>query len=44
MERLLKDKQMQENVRNRRDWYIKEYSWDTVAKRVIKVIKNSNGL
>lgn len=38
MERSLASQEMKENVRNKRNWYLKEYSWDTVAKRISKVI------
>lgn len=37
--RLLKDKSFSDNVRSRKDWYIREYSWDTVAKRILSAMK-----
>ena len=39
MERLLKDEKMKENVKAKRDYYLKEYSWDSVALRMKKVIE-----
>ena len=36
----LKNQTMKNIVRSRRDWYIEEYSWKTVAKRIADVIKN----
>lgn len=39
MFRLLKDKSFSDNVRARKDLYIHEYSWDTVAKRIIAAMK-----
>lgn len=38
MESLLADRRMANNVRERRDWYLKEYSWDTVASRMLGVL------
>ena len=35
---LLNDKKYRDNVNARRDFYLKEYSWDTVAKRIHEVI------
>ena len=35
---LLKNEKIKENVRNKKDYYVQEYSWDTVAKRIIKTI------
>lgn len=39
MFRLLKDKSFSDNVRSRKDRYIREYSWDTVAKRILSAMK-----
>lgn len=39
MFRLLKDKSFSDNVRSRKDWYIREYSWNTVAKRILAAMK-----
>ena len=39
MLRLLQDEKIRNNVRSRKDWYIKEYSWDTVAERIMNVIR-----
>lgn len=39
MERLLKDELIKENVKARRDYYLKEYSWDSVALRMKKIIE-----
>lgn len=39
MESLLKDKNMKENVRCRHDFYLKEYSWDSVAQRMKNVME-----
>lgn len=38
MDRLLHDFTYTENVRAKRDWYIKTYSWETVAERIANVI------
>lgn len=38
---LLNNRQIKENVISKRDWYIKEYSWDTVAKRINSVINDN---
>lgn len=38
MERLLKDEKMKENVKAKRDYYLKEYSWDSVALRMKEII------
>lgn len=35
---VLNNTAMYKNVRNKRDFYLKEYSWDTVAKRIAAVI------
>ena len=35
---LLNDDKIKSNVENNRGYYIEEYSWDTVAERIIKVI------
>lgn len=40
MNKLLCDDRIKQNVRNKRDWYINEYSWDTVAERIIKVMES----
>lgn len=39
---LLKNDQIKENVLINREKYIQEYSWDTVAEKIIKVIKDHN--
>lgn len=39
MERLLKDERIKENVKAKRDYYLKEYSWDSVALRMKNVIE-----
>lgn len=39
MERLLKDERMKENVKAKSDYYLKEYSWDSVALRMKNVIE-----
>lgn len=39
MNQLLCDERIKQNVKNKRDWYINEYSWDTVADRIIKAMK-----
>lgn len=38
MDRALSNKQLAANVRERRDFYLEEYSWDTVARRIFDVI------
>ena len=35
---LLKNEKIKEKVRNKKDYFVQEYSWDTVAKRIIKTI------
>ena len=39
MKLLLNDETIKKNVINNRENYIKEYSWDTVADRVLNIIK-----
>lgn len=39
MDQLLCDERIKQNVKNKRDWYINEYSWDTVADRIVKAMK-----
>lgn len=39
---LLDSIKIKENVRRKRDWYIKEYSWDTVVKRIIAAINEDH--
>lgn len=41
MEQALSNEKMKENVRSRRERYLKEYSWETAAKRIAAVIDNS---
>ena len=38
MEQCVSDRVMTENVYKKRDWYLQEYSWDTVAKRISAII------
>ena len=38
MEKAINNKQMSETVKQKRAWYLKEYSWDTVAQRIASVI------
>jgi len=38
MEKALANEKMKENVRSKREYYIKEYSWETVAKRIAAVV------
>lgn len=38
MYHLLKDEKIKENVRNKKDYFVSEYSWDTVAKRITNSI------
>ncbi len=35
---LLKNERIKKNVANKREWYLKEYSWNTVAKRIVDII------
>lgn len=37
---LLLNDEIKNNVRKKRDWYINEYSWDSVAQRINSVIGN----
>lgn len=39
MYRLLKDRSFSANVRSRKDQYLREYSWDTVAERIIAAME-----
>lgn len=39
MDDLLMNEKIKQNVRNKRDWYIKEYSWDSVTDRIIEHMK-----
>ena len=38
MNDLLKNKRIKENVKNKKNYFIQEYSWDSVAQRIIKAI------
>ncbi len=38
MDDLLSNETIKRNVRDRRDWYLREYSWDSVAVRVSRAI------
>lgn len=38
MELALDDKEMARNVEEKKDFYLKEYSWDTVAEKIARVI------
>lgn len=40
MNKLLTDERILNNVKSRKEFYIKEYSWDSVALRMKKIIKN----
>lgn len=37
---LINNKEIINNVLSKREYYIKEYSWDTVAERIYNIIKN----
>lgn len=41
MKDLLQNEKIKEHVLSRRDYYIKEYSWDSVADRILKVIQKN---
>jgi len=36
---LLNNEQIKQNVRSKRDWYISEYSWSTVGRRIYHVME-----
>ena len=38
MGKAIQDEQLKTNVKAKRGWYLKEYSWDTVASRIVKII------
>ena len=38
MMRILNDDSFSEHVMNKRTWYINNYSWDSVARRIAQVI------
>lgn len=40
---LISDDVIKQNVISKREWYINEYSWKTVANRMKEVIDNKNG-
>lgn len=42
MYNLLNDNEIKNNVISKRDEYINQYSWDTVADRIINIIKENN--
>ena len=42
MELLLKNEEIKKRVRDKREYYINEYSWDNVAKRMLKIIEREN--
>lgn len=37
--RLLADEEIKKNVLSKRKWYLQEYSWDAVARRIAEVIQ-----
>lgn len=37
---LLNNEEIKQNVQSKRDWYISEYSWDTVGRRIYNVIES----
>ncbi len=39
MSDLLDNEDIKQNVRKKKEWYIKEYSWDSVAERIIKIME-----
>lgn len=39
--KLLKNDKIKNNVLEKRDWYIKEYSWETVANRIYNIINKN---
>lgn len=41
MNNLLNNSEIKQNVLDKREEYIKEYSWDTVANRIISIMKKS---
>jgi glycosyltransferase involved in cell wall biosynthesis len=38
---LLKDDYIKQNVKNKHEWYVNEYSWEAVAERMVNIIGNS---
>lgn len=40
MEVCLTNEDIRTNVLQKREWYIREYSWDTVAKRILRIINH----
>lgn len=40
LENLLGNEEIKRNVASRRDWYLKEYSWDTAAERIASIINS----
>ena len=41
IQKILEDDSYAKNVAQKRDWYLEEYSWDMVAKRILNVIKSA---
>ena len=41
IEELLNNDQIKQNVLNKKEYYLQEYSWDTVAGRISKIINNT---
>lgn len=41
IQKILEDDSYAKNVARKRDWYLEEYSWDMVAKRILNVIKSA---
>lgn len=39
LKKLMHSEEIKRNVRNKRDYYIETYSWDTVFKRMLGVIE-----
>ena len=44
MKFLLMNERIKQNVKEKREWYLKEYSWDTVARRMKSYIEYCNSL
>lgn len=44
MLQLISNGQIKENVRKKRDWYIQEYSWTSVSKRIASIIEKDDAI
>lgn len=39
---LLTDETIRNNVKLKREWFIKEYSWDNVASKILNIVRSTH--